>query len=113
MRQKFTPQMSLFSPMARNSIVKELEQVSKILDTNPHVLQLVYEDLVRTSRPDTGRQGLTAEQVLRSAVLKQYRELTYEENWPFTWRTLMPSAPSPVWRWDNIPQSQSSRRTSR
>ena len=79
MRQKFTRQMSLFSPMARNSIVKELEQVSKILDANPHVLQLVYEDLVRTSRPDTGRQGLTAEQVLRSAVLKQYRELTYEE----------------------------------
>jgi IS5 family transposase len=79
MRQKFTPQMSLFAPMARNSIVKELEQISKILDANPSVLQLVYEDLVRTSRPDTGRQGLTAEQVLRSAVLKQYRELTYEE----------------------------------
>lgn len=79
MRQKFTPQMSLFAPMARNSIVKELEQVSRILDANPHVLELVYEDLVKTSRPDTGRQGMTAEQVLRSAVLKQYRELTYEE----------------------------------
>jgi IS5 family transposase len=79
MRQKFTPRMSLFSPMARNSIVKELEQISKILDANPRVLQLVYEDLVKTSRPDTGRQGMTAEQVLRSAILKQYRELTYEE----------------------------------
>jgi IS5 family transposase len=79
MRQKFTPQMSLFAPMARNSIVKELEQVSKILDANPRVLELVYEDLVKKTRPDTGRQGMTAEQVLRSAVLKQYRELTYEE----------------------------------
>jgi IS5 family transposase len=79
MRQKFTPQMSLFAPMARNSIVKELEQVSKILDATPRVLELVYEDLVKTSRPDTGRQGMTAEQVLRAAVLKQYRELTYEE----------------------------------
>ena len=79
MRQKFTPQMSLFAPMARNSIVKELEGVSTILDATPHVLELVYEDLVKTSRPDTGRQGMTAEQVLRSAVLKQYRELTYEE----------------------------------
>jgi IS5 family transposase len=65
--------------MARNSIVKELGEVSKILDANPQVLELVYKDLVRTSRPDTGRQGMTAEQVLRSAVLKQYRELTYEE----------------------------------
>lgn len=79
MRQKFTSQMSLFAPMARNSIVKELEQVSKILDATPRVLELVYQDLVKTSRPDTGRQGMTAEQVLRSAILKQYRELTYEE----------------------------------
>jgi len=79
MRRKFIPQMSLFAPMARNSIVKELEQISKILDANPRVLELVYGDLVKTSRADTGRQGMTAEQVLRAAILKQYRELTYEE----------------------------------
>jgi len=79
MRQKFTPQMTLFAPMARNSIVKELEQISKILDANPGLMDLVFQDLIRTSRPDTGRQGLTAEQVLRCAVLKQYRQLTYEE----------------------------------
>src|SRR5208283_2742614 len=34
---------------------------------------------VKTHRPDTGRKGMTAEQVLRCSVLKQYRELTYEE----------------------------------
>lgn len=79
MRQKFTPQMSLFAPMARNSIVKELEGMSGILDANPRLLDLVYQDMIKTSRPDTGRQGLSAEQVLRSAVLKQYRQLTYEE----------------------------------
>jgi IS5 family transposase len=79
MRQKFTPQMSLFTPMVRNTIVKELKGISEVLDANPGVLELVYKDLVKTSRPDTGRQGMTAEQVLRSAVLKQYRELTYEE----------------------------------
>ena len=79
MRQKFTPQMSLFAPMSKSSIVKDVGEVSQILDANPHVLELVYQDLVKTSRPDTGRQGMTAEQVLRSAILKQYRELTYEE----------------------------------
>ena len=79
MRQKFTSQMSLFAPMARNSIVKELEQISKILDANPLLMDLVFQDLIKTSRPDTGRQGLSAEQVLRGAVLKQYRQLTYEE----------------------------------
>ena len=79
MRQKFTSQMSLFAPMAKNSIVKELDQISKILDANPRMMELVFQDLVGESRPDTGRQGLTAEQVLRCAVLKQYRQLTYEE----------------------------------
>jgi IS5 family transposase len=79
MRQKFTPQMSLFNPVGRNSIVKELEQISKVLDANPKLMDLVFHDLTATSRFDTGRKGMTAEQVLRCAVLKQYRELTYEE----------------------------------
>ncbi|MBM4286202.1 MAG: transposase, partial [Deltaproteobacteria bacterium] len=34
---------------------------------------------MKYQRTDTGRQGMTAEQVLRCAILKQYRELTYEE----------------------------------
>lgn len=79
MRQKFHPQMSLFHPVVRNSMVKELEQMSKVLDANPKLMDLVFQDLTKTSRPDTGRKGMTAEQVLRCAVLKQYRELTYEE----------------------------------
>ena len=79
MRQKFHPQMSLFHPVGRNSMVKELEQMSKVLDANPKLMDLVFQDLTKTSRPDTGRKGMTAEQVLRCAVLKQYRELTYEE----------------------------------
>jgi IS5 family transposase len=79
MRQKFHPQMSLFHPIGRNSMVKELEQMSKVLDANPKLMDLVFQDLIKTSRSDTGRKGMTAEQVLRCAVLKQYRELTYEE----------------------------------
>ena len=71
--------MNLFAPMARNSIVRELKQISQILDANPRLMVLVFEDLVRVSRSDTGRRGLSAEQVLRCAVLKQYRQLTYEE----------------------------------
>ncbi len=79
MRRKFNPQTNLFSPMAKSSIVKELEQMSNILDATPTVMDLVFRDLVKTHRIDTGREGLTAEQVLRCAILKQYRELTYEE----------------------------------
>jgi len=71
--------MNLFSPIMRSSIVKELKGISDILDATPSVMDLVFQDLVKTHRPDTGREGMTAEQVLRCAILKQYRELTYEE----------------------------------
>jgi IS5 family transposase len=79
MRQKLNPQLNLFTTMARNQIAKELQQISQVLDATPKVLELAYQDLVRSSRPTTGREGMTAEQVLRCAILKQYRQLTYEE----------------------------------
>ncbi len=79
MRQKCNPQLSLFMTVNNTQIGKELEQMSRILDNTPGLLQVVFDDLVKTKRADTGRQGLTAEQVLRCAVLKQYRQLSYEE----------------------------------
>ena len=79
MRRKFNPQLDLFMIMARNQIAKELQQISQVLDATPKVLDLAYQDLVRSARPTTGREGMTAEQVLRCAILKQYRQLTYEE----------------------------------
>lgn len=79
MRQQFNPQPSLFMTMARNKIAKELQHISQILDATPKVVELAYQDLVRAARPTTGREGMTAEQVLRCAILKQYRQLTYEE----------------------------------
>lgn len=79
MRQKFNPQPNLFATMARNKIAQELKQISQVLDATPTVLDLAYQDLIRSARPTTGREGMTAEQVLRCAILKQYRQLTYEE----------------------------------
>jgi len=64
---------------ARNKIARELEAISQVLDQNPGILELVFQDLVNYQRTDTGRGGMTAEQVLRCAILKQYRELTCEE----------------------------------
>jgi len=79
MRKKLTQQLTIFQAMAKNDIAKELQQMSEILDANPSILDPVYNDLTRESRSDTGREGMTAEQVLRAALLKQYRHLTYEE----------------------------------
>jgi IS5 family transposase len=79
MRRKFNPQLNMFTSMPRNKIAKELQAISQVLDGTPQLLDPVYQDLVRSSRPTTGREGMTAEQVLRCALLKQYRQLTYEE----------------------------------
>ncbi len=79
MRQKLTRQMSLFSVTARHNIGKELGVFSEILDAIPEMLDRVYNDLIRNRRQKTGRKGMTAEQVLRACVPKQYRSLTYEE----------------------------------
>ena len=79
MRRKLNRQTNLFTAVSSNPIARELKEISKIIDANPGVLDLVYQDLVRAKRHDTGREGLTAEQVLRCCILKQYRELSYEE----------------------------------
>lgn len=77
--QKHNPQLGLFMTGANTHIGKELEQVFRILDETPELFQVVFDDLTKVKRVDTIRQGLTAEQVLRCAVLKQYRQLSYEE----------------------------------
>jgi len=71
--------MSIFSVTMRHDIGKELAAFSEILDATPKMLDLVFADLTRVSRKDTGREGMTAEQVLRCVALKQYRNLSYEE----------------------------------
>ena len=79
MRRKLNRQTNLFTAVSSNPIARELEEISKIIDANPSVLDLVYQDLVKAKRHDTGREGLTAEQVLRCCILKQYRQLSYAE----------------------------------
>lgn len=79
MRRFRDPQRSLFHLMPKNKIGQELEAISQVLDDNRQIVDLVYRDLVGLRQAHTGRLGLSAEQVLRCAILKQYRQLTYEE----------------------------------
>jgi IS5 family transposase len=79
MRQKRVRQFSIFHVMPNNPVAKELGAISEILDAQPRVVDLVHKDILGIKKSDTGRPGMTAEQALRSAILKQYRNLTYEE----------------------------------
>src|SRR3954471_928029 len=79
MRQDRTVQGSIFDLFAKHEIGCELKKASAWLDEHPALIGLGAGDLGRDGVEETGRQGLSAEAVLRCALLKQYRQLSYEE----------------------------------
>jgi IS5 family transposase len=79
MRQERTVQASIFDVFAAHEIGRELKAMSQWLDEHRHLFGLVTRDLVRVGVKATGRKGLPAEAVLRCALLKQYRQLSYQE----------------------------------
>ena len=79
MRQERITQASLFDIFATHEIGRELKQISQWLDQHRPLLRLVSNDLRRDGVRESGRRGLPAEAVLRCGLLKQYRQLSYEE----------------------------------
>jgi IS5 family transposase len=79
MRQERTVQASIFEVFATHEIGHELRAMSQWLDEHRDLVGLVARDLVRVGVKATGRQGLPAEAVMRCALLKQYRQLSYQE----------------------------------
>ena len=79
MRQERITQTCIFDLFAGHEIGRELKAMSDWLDEHRAVLCLVAGDLRRHQVKETGRQGLPAEAVLRCALLKQHRQLSYEE----------------------------------
>jgi IS5 family transposase len=79
MRQERTVQASIFDLFATHEIGHELRAMSQWLDAHRDLLGSVARDLRRGDIMATGRQGLPAEAVLRCALLKQYRQLSYQE----------------------------------
>jgi IS5 family transposase len=58
---------------------EELRRISEILDSIPTISDMVWQDLTRDAKSPTGACGMTAEQVLRAAIIKTMRGFTYEE----------------------------------
>jgi IS5 family transposase len=87
--------MTLFKPS------KKLQKMSAILDANPDIVKAVHADLTEQST-DSGSHGMSAERVLRCAVLKHYKHYSYRELWErlkdgvsFRWFTRFYSDPIP------------------
>jgi transposase, IS5 family len=79
MRQERTVQATMFEVFARHEIGCALQAISQWLDGQRPLVSLVAGDLRRQGVRETGRRGLPAETVLRCALLKQQRQLSYEE----------------------------------
>ena len=60
---------------------EELVVMSQALDANLAVLKRVRQDLLRRRKADAkkGREGMSAEQVLRAALIKQMLSFSYSE----------------------------------
>ena len=78
MRKSHKKQLPLCQPTPDHPKAKEMSEISKILDQNRSIYDLVLQDISK-GESNTGAQGMTAEQVLRTALVKQILECSYEE----------------------------------
>ena len=80
MRKKLQHQMQIVYPFIDHEHARELQNISDIIDRLPYAGGLVYEDLVTDGCDvDTGRPGLSGDQVLRLLILKQMNSFSYHE----------------------------------
>ena len=80
MRQTKILQPNLKAPYIDHDHAKELEVISRLISDYPTILQFVCEDLNKSCKSDSvGRPGMSAEQVLKAALIKQISGLTYRK----------------------------------
>jgi len=80
MRKKQHLQTSIFDYYVEHEIGEELKNISMILDQHMQILDWVEKDIRSINLKDaSGRKGMSVESVLRCAILKQHRQLSYEE----------------------------------
>ena len=79
MRAKIDPQRSIFELYGEHTMSQDLKAISNRLDLHPEFLDWVAIDLNCQHQTQTGRQGLTVENVLRTAIYHNYWQVTYRQ----------------------------------
>jgi len=80
MREKQCDQMPILIPSIEHPRADELQRISDILDENPIISEMLWQDLTRDVQTHgTGAHGMSAEQVLRAAIVKQTEGFSYED----------------------------------
>lgn len=83
-RQTQREQLFLVPNVPTHVHARELQCISGLLDELPEAVEFVHKDLIRREGKEDadvtkGREGMTAEQVLRALVVKQTTQCSYEE----------------------------------
>ena len=97
MRKKIVAQRSLFDQSIRTltCLVEpdwELKRIDTVITQNPKIIDLVHQDLTDGVTEDTGANGMSSEQVLRVAIVKQLKQ--------YPWRELARRLNDGIWlRW--------------
>lgn len=86
MRRKRDRQRNLQDLKPNWSRARELAEIDEVLNAHPELCDLVADDLAPYRAPKeptsrAGAKGMTAEQVLRVAVLKQLKQWAYRSLW--------------------------------
>lgn len=73
--------MPLMGHIQDHTQSKELKMISRIIDSTPTISELILQDLNRDKSPvqRAGAKGMSADQVLRCAIVKTLYGFTYEE----------------------------------
>ena len=81
MREKQQKQMPLMPQITDHAQSKELQAISNIINANPTICEHILQDLNRGKNVAhrKGAHGMSAEQVLRSAIVKILFGFTYEQ----------------------------------
>ncbi len=78
MRKVRNQQLPLAEAITDHPKAKELSGISEILDANNNIYELALQDFAITGK-NVGANGMTAEQVIRAAIIKQSEGYSYRE----------------------------------
>ncbi len=109
MRAPRACQLPLTFNLGDHEHLAELREIGEVFDANPEISGLAHAVLTRGRRADRGRQALSAEQVVRAAVLYKmhnwsYRELEFELQFNEAYRSFCRL------RWDQQPKKSTLNR---
>lgn len=81
MREKQQKQMPLIEPASGHPQERELEVISMIIENTPTICEYVLQDLNKGKiiKSRTGARGMSADQVIRAAVVMRLYSFTYKD----------------------------------